>query len=659
MEGANTPTWGSISHSNRRSQSRTPPLSAVAALPLSGLRPTNNASVDTHDRNNADVHVNHKERNKPKGVESPTTTSDASSPASPKVEYGSLETPPTPICTDHAAAAAALTSSSSSADADVDPSSIRGRKKDRKSRKSNSNTMTPPEDTRQAESEPLCEGDTKVIYDILPEPRAQDIFERVRAEVSWQRMSHQGGEVPRLVAVQGAVEADGSKPVYRHPSDESPPLRPFTPAVDEIRRAAEARLGHPLNHALVQLYRCGGDFISEHSDKTLDIARGSFIANVSLGAERTMTLRTKRRPRDAGDDNAPANRKRQVQRARLPHNSLFQMGLATNARWLHAIRPDKRLASEKTDAELAYSGSRISLTFRHIGTFLDGPEARIWGQGATSKTRASARPVVNGQTEHAVAMLRAFGRENQSEAFDWEAQYGGGFDVLHISLAPRLFLSEGDDVVNARLRVMLAELGVAYARGSVSGGSGNAADTTDVLVKFVDNDDAKTAVTGQRDVMVYLQETYGRAISDNERVRGRFREGLGLLDLWRAVTPSSPPSSLTEKEEEKRELKDEVMAKVIALLAPWELYAAEDAFIAGPTPGLADFAFWPVLRDILSSSLFPASTSSPPKKKGGKKRGDTKETQERGDGEGTERLPNLRAYHARMLARDAIARALR
>lgn len=549
----------------------------------------------------------------------------------------------------------------------------------------------PLQDAQQAESEPLCEGDAKVIYDILPEPLAQDIFERIRDEVCWQRMSHQGGEVPRLVAVQGRVEADGSKPVYRHPADESPPLRPFTAAVDKIRRVVEAKLGHPLNHVLIQLYRYGNDYISEHSDKTLDIARDSFIANVSVGAERTMTLRTKRPPKDAQEEARGPNSaagsgslKRQVQRARLPHNSLFQMGLATNMRWMHAIRQDKRPAAEKSDAERAYDGVRISLTFRRIATFLDAEETRIWGQGATAKTRAAAGAVVNGQTAQAVAMLKAFGRENQATAFDWEAHYSAGFDVLHIKAAPRLFLSE-DAVVNLRLRALLGELGVSYAKGSLSDGGarGNDAATTtttksnapeigssaNVPVKFADNDEMKTVVSGQRDIMLYLQKTYGDETSkeDDERVRERFREGLGFLDLWRSAPPSL--SSLAPSPEDEKADKgkgapnEEAMKKISKLLAPWETYAAEDAFIAGPAPSLADFAFWPVLDDILSSSSSSFLSSSPfstPTAPSPRRR---QKADESGDEEEKNRnaalqIPNLRAYHERMRAREAIAGVL-
>jgi len=285
-------------------------------------------------------------------------------------------------------------------------------------------------------SEPLCEGDTAVIYNILPPSLEAGAFEKLRDEVDWQRMSHQGGEVPRLVAVQGEVTPDGSMPVYRHPSDESPPLKPFSPTVRKLKDEVERHLGHPLNHVLIQFYRDGKDYISEHSDKTLDIVRGTYIANLSLGAERTMVFRTKRPDKDfTRDQSAPseAPSQRQMQKAKLPHNSLCRMGLRTNMGWLHAIKQDKRRDAEKTPAELAFGGGRISLTFRRIGTFLNAEQTLIWGQGATGKTREEAGRVVNADDTLTGEVVRAFGTENHASEFDWETYYGRGFDVLHMS----------------------------------------------------------------------------------------------------------------------------------------------------------------------------------------------------------------------------------
>jgi alkylated DNA repair dioxygenase AlkB len=232
--------------------------------------------------------------------------------------------------------------------------------------------------------------------------------------------------VPRLVAVQGEVAADGSFPIYRHPADETPALLPFSPTVEAIRRHVEQTLNHPVNHVLIQHYRSGADYISEHSDKTIDVVPGSKIVNVSLGAQRAMTLRTKRDAAQAEDEG------RVSARVPLPHNSMFVMGLETNRKWLHSVRTDKRPEKTKSAEERFENGERISLTFRRIGTFLSADQTHIYGQGAKGKTKEDATPVVNGGPE-AAELLSAFGHENQSSGFDWQSGYGAGFDVLHFT----------------------------------------------------------------------------------------------------------------------------------------------------------------------------------------------------------------------------------
>lgn len=278
---------------------------------------------------------------------------------------------------------------------------------------------------------------SRLYYDLLTPDLAESIFDKLKNEVDWQRMYHLTGEVPRLVCCQGDVDKDGSMPVYRHPSDQSLPLQTWTPAVERVRKAAEAEIGHPLNHALIQLYRSGNDYISEHSDKTLDIVKGSSIINVSFGAQRTMRLRTKRavsttQPQIV-DTPSPPGQPRQTYRVPVPHNSMITMSLATNAEYLHGINADKRPSCELNEAETVYGGERISLTFRHIGTFLDAGSTKIWGQGAVAKSQQSARAVVNGDAAESERFVKAFGMENQSGGeFEWERIYGGGFDVLNI-----------------------------------------------------------------------------------------------------------------------------------------------------------------------------------------------------------------------------------
>jgi len=83
---------------------------------------------------------------------------------------------------------------------------------------------------------------------------------------------------------------------------------------------------------------------------------------------------------------------------------------------------------KKSPAETANDGARISLTFRHIGTFLSADETLIWGQGATSKTKERAKTPVSGDPG---MLIRAMGYENQRSDFNWERAYGAGFDILH------------------------------------------------------------------------------------------------------------------------------------------------------------------------------------------------------------------------------------
>jgi nicotinamidase-related amidase/alkylated DNA repair dioxygenase AlkB len=301
----------------------------------------------------------------------------------------------------------------------------------------------------------IGERDSRIIYDFLRTVESSnDAFAKLRndgesREVRWQEMYHRSGKVPRLVAVQGEARPDGSIPIYRHPADESPPLLPFSPTIQSIREEVEKAIGHPVNHVLIQLYRGGEDSISEHSDKTLDILRGSFIVNVSLGAMRTMTLRTKKsaaagqevdQPRrasaPASTPHSHADVKRTAQRIPLPHNSLFILGQDTNQIWLHAVRADKRPISEKTAEELAFNEERISLTFRHIGTFINPRDGTIWGQGATTKSAEGAKVILESEEaeKEGEKLIRAFGEENhQSHDFDWQAQYGAGFDVVNFT----------------------------------------------------------------------------------------------------------------------------------------------------------------------------------------------------------------------------------
>ncbi|RDW62709.1 hypothetical protein BP5796_11011 [Coleophoma crateriformis] len=446
----------------------------------------------------------------------------------------------------------------------------------------------PPKITPDLGPIAICEGDTTIINKLLDGKTAEGVFENVRDEVLWQRMSHQGGEVPRLVSVQGDIAADGSFPIYRHPSDESPPLSQFTPMVSKIRKQVEEKLGHEVNHVLIQYYRDGTDYISEHSDKTLDVVPKTFIANVSLGAQRTMVFRTKRKAHCT--DEAAESTARKTCRAPLPHNSLCKMGLNTNMRWLHGIRQDKRMKGEKGPEELAYDGGRISLTFRKIGTFLDKDQQKIWGQGAIAKTKETSRPVVNGRTPEAENMLLAFGKENQSSDFDWASTYGKGFDVLHLSNDRKLFLS-GDFITDTRVKFILAELNLDWVEGSLSPAFSwkdgqNQTDAPEVPaalpIRFVDNDLSRSTVQGDLAILMYLHTAYGPS------------EPLSQANLARICTRVFSINNLLEKWRAKPFLAKPFRRELLT----WDSWTTEGKYIAGDRISIVDYALWPLLDEI-------------------------------------------------------------
>ena len=277
-------------------------------------------------------------------------------------------------------------------------------------------------------------GDSALLLDVLPPDVASSAFAALRDSTPWQQLQHRGGDLPRLAHTQVLRSSPELTPVYRHPVDHLLTPSAFSPLVLLLHRhvlaalralpitcahyGADAQHVH-LNHCLLQLYRAPADSISAHSDKTLDVAPGSVIVNLSLGARRTMRLRRKREGGKEGEEGAEGMK----QAVPLPHASCFIMGLRTNAEWQHAVKADRRPDIERDHAERAEGGARISLTFRCIVTYED-TEGRLVGQGARL-----ADGVEPGEGER---LLAAFARENR-EALDWAQLYSGGFNVKTVA----------------------------------------------------------------------------------------------------------------------------------------------------------------------------------------------------------------------------------
>ncbi|KAF2874420.1 hypothetical protein BDV95DRAFT_488072 [Massariosphaeria phaeospora] len=443
----------------------------------------------------------------------------------------------------------------------------------------------------------IAEGDSYIIYDFFPpnlrhptdpsKPLKELIFHQLYNEVRWQKMLHQQGEVPRLVCCQGDFGADGSMPVYRHPTDQTMPLLHFSPKVKLIQKRAEKLAGHPLNHVLIQLYRSGQDFISEHSDKTLDIVRGSSVVNVSFGAQRTMRLRTKK-PGSAED--AEEAGLRETQRVAMPHNSMFVLGLDSNEKWLHGIMADKRMQSERSEAELAYSGIRISLTFRQIGTFIDADSSVIWGQGATAKEHRDAQDVINDDEDETERILQAFSRENHSTKFDWDEWYGEGFDVLHLHEPPEdlpVLFASNNHVENYMVQVFLWESKMNYTL--VEAPSLEKQYELDRQVCYRDNDVNHTEVLIAIPILLYLDHYHpvdrdDRGRASSSRSYEMFVMVSAMLKYWvnrHVPTYRNDFVNMLESLEERYAL-------------------SPGPFIAGRRFSIGDCSTWPALDEMIS-----------------------------------------------------------
>jgi alkylated DNA repair dioxygenase AlkB len=322
----------------------------------------------------------------------------------------------------------------------------------------------------------LGAGDTSLVLDFLPADEASAIFAALlphqavydeafmqvcdeaavneHCKVRWQEMYYHGQPVPRLVCIQAKLNRDGARPMYRHPVDSQPSIYELSPAVQRVVEGATNAFGYQFNHVLIQLYRSGQDSISPHTDKTLDIAHGTPIVNVSFGASRSFLMRSKSKLAcGTGRDTS--------QNVALLHNSALSFGLETNRLFTHQIEADKRSEGQRRSDERSWGGVRVSLTLRVVATF-QRPDGRLYGQGARHKTEeALDQAIAAGQTEAGLAvevgllelseqMAEAFRQENKDPDFDWKTNYGDGFDLLApITYASTPSLAAGPEAMKA------------------------------------------------------------------------------------------------------------------------------------------------------------------------------------------------------------------
>ena len=336
-----------------------------------------------------------------------------------------------------------------------------------------------------------------------------------------------------------------------------------------------------------------------------------------------MTLRTKKSKH--GTDSSMT---RQTQRVRMPHNSIFVLGPQTNREWLHGVRADKRPATEKTDDEKAFEGERISITFRQIGTFMNKKEKTIWGSGAKSKSRQTASKISTKDNAQMEAMIIAFGRENHNADFDWDVDYGSGFDVIDLVDEQAKLTLCNDPVANLRVRLSLCEKSISYVctqqdkpalpapedfKTRFHPWMHGLSNSENPILRDVDGE--AISIEGDIAIIFYLEKNYPSpaiqevTVTQPDRATGlvysRIAKANDLLFLWREMQDSQKrrPSPT------HRFILERPMTPNISLieefhnnLRTWEALAGAAECITGDHWTIIDCAFWPVLNQIIEQS---------------------------------------------------------
>jgi len=183
-----------------------------------------------------------------------------------------------------------------------------------------------------------------------PAAEAQAWFERLHAEVPWERHRLRlfGREIdaPRLSCWVGDADA-----VYRYSGKRFVP-RAWTPALGELRDRLNALCGEVYNSVLCNLYRDGADSMGWHSDDEPELGPRPSIASLNFGATRVFRLRHRRDP---------------MARVELPlaPGSLLLMAGDTQANYRHCVPKTARC-----------HGARINLTFRRVSAIVRDSERR-------------------------------------------------------------------------------------------------------------------------------------------------------------------------------------------------------------------------------------------------------------------------------------------
>ena len=188
---------------------------------------------------------------------------------------------------------------------------------------------------------PLDGADLVLFPDVELGADAGQLLGRLMDETPWSQETIQlYGKThlqPRLIAWYGDSDA-----LYAYSGKQYQPLA-WTPLLNELKAAMEALCAASFNSVLLNFYRDGADSMGLHADDEPELGAEPCIASLSLGEERTLYFKHKKRK-----DMKPLN-------VVLPNASVLRMQGQTQQHWKHGIRKVSRAC-----------GPRINLTFRWV-----------------------------------------------------------------------------------------------------------------------------------------------------------------------------------------------------------------------------------------------------------------------------------------------------
>ncbi|MEP5568743.1 MAG: alpha-ketoglutarate-dependent dioxygenase AlkB [Halioglobus sp.] len=196
-------------------------------------------------------------------------------------------------------------------------------------------------DPEKGESLPLTEADLVLFPNVELGADSAQIFTHLQDETPWsQETIKLYGKThlqPRLIAWYGDPNA-----VYAYSGKQYQPLA-WTPLLNDLKVRMESICNASFNSVLLNFYRDGADSMGLHADDEPELGPEPCIASLSLGEERTIYFKHKKR-KELKSHNVV-----------LPNASVLRMQGETQQHWKHGIRKVTRRC-----------GPRINLTFRWI-----------------------------------------------------------------------------------------------------------------------------------------------------------------------------------------------------------------------------------------------------------------------------------------------------